>query len=136
MPERFKIPRLCKKCGHFFTGRDKAGVIARYCSRKCHFRTINFGEHQREAGRAGVLLQISKRGTGTKGYIKEIGRHQHRIRMEEKIGRKLSGDEIIHHIDGNKHNNDINNLQIVTRAEHARIHFTKTSPTPRESNKI
>lgn len=43
--------------------------------------------------------------------------------MEEKLGRKLSSSEIVHHIDGNKKNNSIENLQIVTRSEHAQIHF-------------
>lgn len=42
--------------------------------------------------------------------------------MEKNIGRELRSDEIVHHIDGNKLNNDIVNLVIVTRAEHARIH--------------
>jgi hypothetical protein len=42
--------------------------------------------------------------------------------MEEHLGRKLNSNEIVHHIDGNKANNDISNLQIVTRAEHINIH--------------
>lgn len=46
----------------------------------------------------------------------------HRYLMEIKIGRKLKSTEIVHHIDGNKLNNDINNLQIVSRSEHNRIH--------------
>lgn len=46
----------------------------------------------------------------------------HRLIMEQILGRELSSDELVHHIDGNKWNNDPSNLQIVTRREHAQIH--------------
>jgi len=46
----------------------------------------------------------------------------HRYLMEIKIGRKLNKKEIVHHIDENKLNNDISNLQIVSISEHNRIH--------------
>ena len=40
-----------------------------------------------------------------KGYV-----YEHRYLIEQKIGRILSGNEIVHHIDGNKLNNDLSNL--------------------------
>ena len=46
----------------------------------------------------------------------------HRKIMEDYIGRKLKNNEIVHHKDMNKLNNDISNLQIVSRSEHAKIH--------------
>ena len=45
-----------------------------------------------------------------------------RYTMQKHIGRKLKTEEMVHHIDGNPENNDIKNLQIVSRAEHKRIH--------------
>lgn len=42
--------------------------------------------------------------------------------VELNLGRKLSRDEIVHHKDMNWENNSIENLQIVSRAEHVRIH--------------
>jgi hypothetical protein len=57
-------------------------------------------------------------------YKKCLGRHHHRRVMERKTGRKLNSNEIVHHIDGNVHNNDIENLELMTRAEHASIHFS------------
>jgi hypothetical protein len=45
----------------------------------------------------------------------------HRLVMSEKIGRPLTKDEHVHHIDGNKLNNNIENLMLVTRSEHTKI---------------
>lgn len=72
---------------------------------------------------AGQVNILRLRGKGKVGYIKEYGRHQHRVVMEKKLGRKLKTNELVHHIDHDKHNNHPNNLQLVTRAEHARIHL-------------
>lgn len=47
---------------------------------------------------------------------------KHRFVMEEFIGRSLSKNELVHHIDGNRQNNDIENLKIVTRSEHKKLH--------------
>lgn len=55
-------------------------------------------------------------------YANGKTRRKHRIVMEEYLGRQLKNNEIVHHIDGNKRNNDISNLLLTTRSEHARIH--------------
>lgn len=55
-------------------------------------------------------------------YKKFLGKHIHRRVMEEKIGRLLTKWEIVHHIDGDKHNNHPDNLQLITSKEHIKIH--------------
>jgi hypothetical protein len=45
--------------------------------------------------------------------------------MERLIGRPLTSDEIVHHKDHNPRNNRPENLEILTRAEHARHHFAE-----------
>ena len=42
----------------------------------------------------------------------------HRFLMEAYIGRKLNPWELVHHNDGNIHNNDLDNLSITTRSKH------------------
>lgn len=49
-------------------------------------------------------------------------RSVHVVLMEERIGRALLDDEVVHHIDGDKSNNDINNLALMTRSAHTRLH--------------
>jgi len=50
-------------------------------------------------------------------------RYEHIIVAEKKIGRFLEGRETVHHIDGDKKNNNPDNLMIFsTLAAHARYH--------------
>jgi len=51
--------------------------------------------------------------------------YYHRHVASLKIGRWLLHSEHIHHVDGNRSNNDPNNLEIVTIQEHAKIHAHK-----------
>lgn len=49
----------------------------------------------------------------------------HRYNLAKGIGRCLDKSELVHHIDGNKANNDISNLELTTRAEHMKFHHPK-----------
>ncbi len=91
-----------------------------YCSRLC----ANRGAGKFNAGKI-RNSQLSKLKNSTNAYVKFHGRHEHRVVMENYIGRPLFSWEIVHHKDGNKRNNDINNLEIMSQGEHATEHFTK-----------
>lgn len=51
------------------------------------------------------------------GYV-----YEHTLVMEQKIKRKISKEEEIHHINLNKKDNDINNLCLCSHKEHIKIH--------------
>lgn len=46
----------------------------------------------------------------------------HRHIASIKLGRWIRPEEVVHHIDENKENNNPSNLEVLTRAEHSRIH--------------
>ncbi len=46
----------------------------------------------------------------------------HRIIMENHLGRLLNSGEVVHHIDEDKKNNNILNLQVLTALEHSKLH--------------
>lgn len=50
---------------------------------------------------------------------------EHRIIMENHLGRKLKSTELVHHIDGNPKNNNIKNLQVMNWKDHGKLHEKK-----------
>ena len=46
----------------------------------------------------------------------------HRVVMENHINRLLLPNEVVHHKDKNRYNNDISNLELLTKEEHNHLH--------------
>lgn len=81
----------------------------------------NYKGGKRKTGQNGRYYEILTREhpfANKDGYVME-----HRLVVEKSIGRYLTKYEIVHHLDGNGHNNGISNLQLTTKKEHFRNHF-------------
>lgn len=51
------------------------------------------------------------------GYV-----YEHVLVAEHMLGRKLSDDEVVHHLDGDRGNNHPSNLLVLLRSQHVRLH--------------
>lgn len=114
----------CAYCGREFEATRK-----RFCSVEC------VSAHAKETG---VRRRSGK--WDEKGYTilyvgKKNGKKEHIVVMEAYVGRKLMDDEVVHHINGDKKDNRIENLRIMARAEHASYHRRKTLHEKEQGNK-
>lgn len=118
--------KTCKNCG----GKFNRGVLRsgraegmddfrrrKFCRQQCYFE-FNTGDNHHHYKPEGSLNRD--------GYVRVSfeGRRVllHRLRMEHRVGRPLQDDEHVHHIDGDRLNNRIENLIIIKNKEHAKMH--------------
>ena len=65
-----------------------------------------------------VLIHCPFHPLAKKGYVLE-----HRLVVEKKIGRHLTKEEVVHHLDEDKSNNKIENLMLFpTQKAHSSFH--------------
>lgn len=106
------------------TSKGAGGMCGMHAQRVRRYGDPNYitPEAQRRANnRLAMLARIAEVQPTT--YRKLHGRHEHRVIAEQMLGRPLLRNEIVHHIDGNKHNNEPSNLQVMTQSEHVRMHW-------------
>lgn len=126
----------CDVCGKVF---DKAESTVRehnFCCIKhfrkwCSERMSGYNKEENPMNKKwSKKMRLKKReqvlhrtGKGEKTYNKFLGRHEHRVVAERMLGRKLKKNEVVHHIDLNKQNNDESNLVVLpSNSEHSHLH--------------
>ena len=67
-----------------------------------------------------------------RGYV-----YEHQLVAEMMLGRYLKENEVVHHIDFNKTNNESSNLIVLTNSEHVKLHhFLKEMPYEKAITKV
>ena len=124
MPAKIHVDdKECLSCGSSFnrgtlpSGRLEAIQDFRkrkYCSKRCYWDN-NSGENH-------CHYKDGKKRRAD-GYVRfSDDRYEHRVVMEEKLGRSLETHEHVHHINHDPSDNRIENLELTTNSEHRKHH--------------
>lgn len=100
----------CLVCGGFIKPTKNSKSL--YCSRKC----ASLARAENGLEMHGFTAPEGHRSVRRDGYVavKVNGRWawEHRLAMEQKMGRPLYPDESVHHVNGDKGDNRIENLEL------------------------
>mgnify|MGYP001574343438 CR=1 FL=1 len=121
---RGRFKKICLFCKKEFKIYHYEINRAKFCSRKCQTIFISRNKPPRKNlkvihDKAGYILQWAPNHP-YKYYNKYY--LQHRIIMEKYLGRYLKSTEHIHHKNGVKDDNRIENLKILTKSQHQGLH--------------
>lgn len=130
---RIVVKTLCSMCGAERLVRYHKNKVPTRCKScngkyiKLHRKQLTGKNHHRWKGgrrinRQGYVIVVIEEKNPFISMATKKGRVilEHRLIMAEKLNRPLISSEIVHHIDGDRKNNDSNNLILVDNEKHPR----------------
>ena len=124
---------ICQQCGNEFQAKRKE---QRFCSVPCRQRNNGKGRAGQKTGLANkpYKARLTKDGHlrmyAAKHPFAE-GRKEmmvHDMLMETHLGRRLAPTECVHHKNEDKTDNRLENLELMTHAEHSALHNRELAP--------
>lgn len=115
---------------------EKFTAAYRASQRAARLALIRFDKERRRKERVdrrllneqGYVLMLPPEGYAPTGRVWHMYIYEHRYVMEQHLGRYLLPGEIIHHINGVRNDNRVDNLSVTTQREHT-IHHKSTGVT-------
>ena len=111
------IYKKCIECGKDFYCISSRIKKAKYCSNRCAHKRMVGDEHPTWKG--GSLSWAGYKMIYVNG--KQV--REHRYVLEQHLGRQLRDDEEVHHKNGIKVDNRIENLEILSKSTHAKVSY-------------
>jgi len=131
---REKGRRVCRPC-YLQKKRESAKkqyeevrkFLPRYGLINCQscFKEIKSFRPTQKLCRDCLVKQMSTGDKATNNYTRAKGNGYaflHRRIAEKLLGRKLTYNEVVHHIDENPNNNSLDNLMVMSRSIHGKLH--------------
>ena len=109
-----KIDLICTHCKKNYQVQHHR-TDSKFCSKKCYTKHSHMQSNEITTNSG----HISIRQEDSSKY-----QARHRVVMEAHLGRDLHEDEIVHHINYNKSDNQIENLDVLSKEEHGFAHGT------------
>ena len=111
---RISPPKPCLICGKPIPVPPRGSAKRRkFCGLKC----------SSEARKVAIPARYRSKKAGG------VHMGEHRAIMEAHLGRKLMTDEVVHHVNEDKADNRIENLNLMSARDHGLLHFPPKRPT-------